>query len=124
MFEHNDIRTPAELKSFAGNHYKKLYETELSKLDILNDKFKNIIKNKEKFSKDEYIKRVEHYEKTISTQEEIVKRYKGGYEFFMSSVNSIDNIFFFNLVLGFFLCSFGNYLQSNNTKQQNEKGCN
>jgi SNF2 family DNA or RNA helicase len=93
MFEHNDIRTPAELKSFAGNHYKKLYETELSKLDILNDKFKNIIKNKEKFSKDEYIKRVEHYEKTISTQEEIVKRYKGGYEFFMSSVNSIDNIF-------------------------------
>jgi SNF2 family DNA or RNA helicase len=93
MFENNDIKTPAELKMFGMNHYKKLYETELEKFEEIKKKYENIIENKKKFDSHEFTKRVEHFKKLIETQNEIVKRHKAGYEYFMSSIETISNIF-------------------------------
>jgi SNF2 family DNA or RNA helicase len=93
MFNNNDIKTPAELKIFGMNHYKKLYEKELSKLEEINKKYQLIIKNEKKFEKEEFKSRIEHYNKVINSQEESVKRHKAGYDYFMSSIETISNIF-------------------------------
>lgn len=93
MFENNDIKTPAELKLFGKNHYKKLYETELEKFEGIYKKYENIIEHKHKFDVHEFTKRVAHFKKLIDTQGEIVKRHKAGYDYFMSSIETISNIF-------------------------------
>ena len=94
MFENNDIKTPAELKMYGMNHYKKLYETELSKLEEISKQLENIKNRRDNFKdEEEYEKRIEHYIKHINSQEEVVKRYKAGYEYFMTSIESISNIF-------------------------------
>lgn len=94
MFENKDIKTPEELKAYGVSHYKSLYKTEQEKLDLINSKLKNIIENKDKFDNYiEFINRIELYEKQIKSQEECVKRHKTGYEFFMSSIDSINEIF-------------------------------
>jgi SNF2 family DNA or RNA helicase len=93
MFENNDIKTPAELKMFGLNHYKKLYETELSILEEIKKKYRHIIVNEEEFEKEEFNTRMDHFKKILENQEETVKRYKAGYEYFMSSIETISNIF-------------------------------
>jgi SNF2 family DNA or RNA helicase len=94
MFEGNNITTPADLKIYGMTHYKKLYEAELSKFELMNLEFENIIKKKDTFKdQEEFIKRVEHYKKNIIIQKEIVARHKTGYTYFMTSIETISNIF-------------------------------
>ncbi len=97
MFENMDIRTPEELKAYGVSHYKKLYDEEEIKLNDMKEKLKNIIANKDKFSdQQEFLNRIEHYKKQLATQEESVRRHKAGYEYFMTSINSIDSLFKIN----------------------------
>jgi SNF2 family DNA or RNA helicase len=93
LFKNEDIKTPAELKMFGINHYKKLYETELFKLEEINIKMGHIIEKKDTFEKEEYMKRVTYYKDLIKKQEESVKRHKSGYEYFMTSIEAISDIF-------------------------------
>jgi SNF2 family DNA or RNA helicase len=60
----------------------------------MNDQFENIKKKKDSFKDEqEYLKRIDHYMKNIATQKEIVARHKAGFEYFMSSIETISNIF-------------------------------
>ncbi len=87
-----DIKTPAELKAYGINHYKKQYETENLKLDELNTQLDNIIQNEDKFDQLEFINRQKHYKYLIEKQKEVVSRHKSGYEYFINSIQEITNI--------------------------------
>ena len=94
MFDDKHITTPAELKMCGAQHYKELYESELSKFEKMNVQFENIKKQKDIFKdEEEFLKRINLYEKNIATQKEIVARHKAGFEYFMSSIETISNIF-------------------------------
>jgi SNF2 family DNA or RNA helicase len=87
------IKTPADLKAYGAHHYKKLYETEILKMEELTKQLDNIIKNEDKFDQLEFINRQKHYKYLIENQKEVVKRHKSGYEYFMKSIDDITNIF-------------------------------
>lgn len=88
-----DIKTPSDLKIYGMNHYKKLYETELHKIEELNKQLNNIIENEDKFEQLEFVQRQKHYKYLIKNQQEVVDRHKSGYEYFMKSIEDINNIF-------------------------------
>jgi len=84
--------TPKELKQYANNHYKSMYDRELENLEELLKQLKNIHDNREKFGINDYIQRYKHYENLIKQKEEDVKKYKSVYEYYMKSIQKIDSV--------------------------------
>ena len=94
MFEGSNITTPAELKIYGMKHYKVLYEIELSKLEKMIVQFEMIKEKRDTFKvEEEFISRIRHYEKNIMIQKDIVARHKSGYDYFITSIETISNIF-------------------------------
>ena len=94
MFGDNDITTPAELKMYVTKHYKELYETELSTLKTMIEQFENLKHKKYTFTDElEFIQRIEHYKRNILIQEGNVLKHKAGYDYFMTSIETISDIF-------------------------------
>jgi len=59
----------------------------------LKDKVKNIKENVEFFEKNEFTKRVEHFDNLIKKQKEIILNYKRAYNFYIVSMEEINKIF-------------------------------
>ncbi len=87
-----EIKTPTELKQYGIQRYKKMYEQQVSKLEDLYHQFHNIEENKDKFEKDEFHKRFEHFKSLISKQKEITEKHKRVCEFFMSGIEEINKL--------------------------------
>ncbi len=93
MYGNNDIRTPQELKMFAIDHYKKLYDSEVEKLQTLQQQLDNIKQNEAQFSKDEFEKREKHYQTLFNSQNDVVKRQTMALAYFTNVMESISKIF-------------------------------
>ena len=93
MFDKSDIKTPTQLKHYGVNHYKQLFLDEQTRLENFKNQLENIKQNKEKFDELEYLNRVEQYKQMIIRQEEVVRRHKAGYEYFMESIEAIAKVF-------------------------------
>ena len=93
MYGNSDIQTPQELKMFALEHYKKLFDYENEKLTNLQSGLANIKENVDKFEKGEFEKRVKHYESMILSQFDVVKRQNVALTYFTNVIESISKIF-------------------------------
>ena len=83
-----------ELDKDALELLMELYETEFERLRVMEFELENIKEKKDKFKDEiEFKMRIEHYMKKILTQKEVVARHKAGYEYFMTSIETISNIF-------------------------------
>ena len=89
----NDIKTPSQLKEYGIQHYKKIYEVELAKLEQLKLQLQNIKTNQDNFKEDEFQKRVKHYEKLLVSQTEITANRQSAYNFCNTSIEKINEIF-------------------------------
>lgn len=64
----------------------------MSKLEKLNEQFQNIIDNQDKFTKHEYIERLQHYKGMIDKQTMEVKNHKSAFDYFSESIKQINTI--------------------------------
>jgi SNF2 family DNA or RNA helicase len=90
--QNGEMKTPSELKYFGIRRYKSLYEEQLTKLTELRQKLQNIEDNKDKFTDEDYEKRIEHYKLLIVKQSEITEKNKKVYKFFMTSIEEINKL--------------------------------
>ncbi len=93
MFDTDDIQTPGDLKKYCIEHYTKICDQEVDKLEKLNQQIENIISHKSEFKEEEYKKRVEHYKQLIQKQTDDVKRHQKSLDYFTKAIESINNIF-------------------------------